>query len=351
MKYIPLLYLILVLGLTACVPIQPGVTPPAATTPTNATATVTVTVAPTSVVMPTVAPTATTGTTTQPGPALDDRSDPTALLASYIDAINRKAYPRAYGYWETPPNHQTLAQFTQGFADTASVDLLINPPAHQEGAAGSVYASVPTVLIATHTDHIPYIFSGCYVARRSNQSNGNAPEANPWLLYRGDLAAAPADANLLALLQHACPDAPPLQGAYNNLGTPVDLMASFVDALNRKEYRRAYAYWETPPNQQTFDQFAKGYADTTGVFLAVHLPTQNDVGAGQQYAGISAWLVATHTDGTKPNFVGCYVAHRPNPNISGAPKSGAWHLNRATVRAAPNGADPVELLTQVCATQ
>ena len=166
---------------------------------------------------------------------IDDRSDPTALLASYIDAIDRKAYPRYYGDRETPPNNQSLEQFTQGFTDTASVDLIINPPTHQEGAVGSVYASVPTVLVATHTDHIPYIFSGCYVARRSNQSNGNAPETDPWQLYRGDLAAASADANLITLLQKACPAAPPLQGAYNNLSTPVDLLASFVDALNRKE--------------------------------------------------------------------------------------------------------------------
>lgn len=285
----------------------------------------------------------------QPGPAFNDRSDPTTLLASYIDAINRKQYARAYGYWETPPNNQSLAQFTQGFADTAAVDLLINPPARLEGASGSVYASIPTVLVATHTDHIAYIFSGCYVARRSNQ--GNAPTNNPWLLYRGNLKAAAADTNLISLLQQGCPDAPPQQGAYNNLSTPVDLLASLVDALNRKEYRRAYSYWETPPNQQTFDQFAKGYADTTSVFLAVHLPTQNDAGAGQQYAGIPAWLVARHKDGAKPNFVGCYVAHRPNPNIPGAPKGREWHLSRATVRNLPNGADPVALLQQACSAQ
>ncbi|MFN8492382.1 MAG: hypothetical protein U0350_32575 [Caldilineaceae bacterium] len=322
---------IILLLLSACRPIQPDMTPPATATTPTITATVVSTVA-----LPTA----------QPSPTADEHSDPTTLLASYIDAINHKQYARAYGYWETPPNNQSLAQFTQGFADTAAVDLLINPPARLEGAAGSVYASVPTVLVATHTDHIVYIFSGCYVARRSNQ--GIAPENNPWLLYRGDLKAAAADTNLITLLQQGCSDAPPQQGAYNNLKTPVDLLASFVDALNRKEYRRAYNDWETPPNQQTFDQFAKGYADTTGVFLAVHLPTQNDAGAGQQYAGIPAWLVATHKDGAKPNFVGCYVAHRPNPNIPGAPKGGEWHLSRATVRSLPNGADPIGLLNQAC---
>ncbi|MCX6047264.1 MAG: META domain-containing protein [Chloroflexi bacterium] len=304
-------------------------------------------------ITPTVASTVTTLTATpptaQPGPAYADQTDPIALLASYIDAINRKEYQRAYAYWESPPNQQTFEQFVQGFADTAEVDLLINPPARQGGAAGSVYASIPTLLIATHTDHIAYTFSGCYIARRSNQ--GNAPQKNAWQLYRGDLKAAAADANLPALLMQACPDAQAMPDAYNNLSTPVDLLASFVDALNRKDYPRAFGYWETPPNNQTLAQFTQGYADTAAVFSAMHLPLQFDAGAGQQYAGMPVWLVATHSDGTKPNFVGCYVAHRPNPEIEGAPKNGDWHLRSATVSEAPESSDPLDLLKQSCTTQ
>lgn len=304
----------------------------------------------TSTVVSTVTALITTAlTATQPGPAYADQTDPVALLASYIDAINRKDYQRAYAYWESPPNQQTFEQFVQGFADTAEVDLIINPPARQGGAAGSVYASIPTLLVATHTDHIAYMFSGCYVARRSNQ--GDAPQKNAWQLYSGDLQAAVADEDVLALLMKACPDAQPLPDAYNNLSTPVDLLASFVDALNRKDYARAFGDWETPPNNQTLAQFTQGYADTSAVFAAVHLPLQFDAGAGQQYAGLSTWLVAAHADGTKPNFVGCYVAHRPNPEIEGAPKSGEWHLSRATVSKAPDSGDPVELLKQACATQ
>jgi hypothetical protein len=48
--------------------------------------------------------------------------------------------------------------------------------------------------------------------------------------------------------------------SYAERSTPVDLLASFYNAINRREYQRAYGYWETPPS--LYDQFVQGYADT-----------------------------------------------------------------------------------------
>jgi hypothetical protein len=121
-------------------------------------------------------------------PAYDNRSSPVELLASYYNAINRQEYGRAYGYWETPPT--SYDDFVQGYRDTASVQLIVEPPTRIEGAAGSLYASIPTVLIATHHNGSRDTFAGCYVARTSNidPSNGD------WRLYRATIRPAPADA-------------------------------------------------------------------------------------------------------------------------------------------------------------
>src|SRR5205809_8013387 len=52
---------------------------------------------------------------------LDDRSDAAAVLSSYVNALNRHEYLRAYGYWEPEAAASALGsfdQFAQGFADT-----------------------------------------------------------------------------------------------------------------------------------------------------------------------------------------------------------------------------------------
>jgi hypothetical protein len=291
------------------------------------------------------------GPTTQPGatPAApyEDRTDPVRMLASYYNAINRKEYQRAYGYWERP--QEPLDQFAQGYADTATVLLVVRPPTRTEGAAGSVYANIPTLLVATHIDGSKPTFSGCYVARRSNVPiNNGRPEDNPWSIYSAGIAAAPAGADDATLLNQACPasQGPQASAAYENRGDPVGLLASYYNAINRKDYQRAYGYWGTPPSPP--DQFAQGYADTAWVLLAVVPPTFIDAGAGNQFASIPTLLFATHTNGSKATFSGCYVMRRANPQIEGAPNDGAWRIERASI--APAGADAMALLAQACST-
>jgi hypothetical protein len=131
------------------------------------------------------------GAELQPAPAqpvYDNQSSAVDLLASYYDAVNRQDYPRAYGYWETPPSD--YAGFVQGYAETASVQLIVEPPTRMEGAAGSVYVSIPTVLIATHHDGSKHTFAGCYVARTSNI---DPPDGN-WRLYQATIRPAAAEA-------------------------------------------------------------------------------------------------------------------------------------------------------------
>jgi heat shock protein HslJ len=128
----------------------------------------------------------------------DDRTSPVSLLASYYDAINRQEYQRAYSYWETAPD--PFDEFASGFADTVSVQVIVEPPTRYGAGAGSLYANIPTVLIAQHTDGTQLTYAGCFVARTSNQL---APDA--WSLYSADVAQVADDAAIPTLLTQVCP--------------------------------------------------------------------------------------------------------------------------------------------------
>jgi len=125
-----------------------------------------------------------------------DRNDPLATLASYYDAINARDYRRAFGFWESPPS--SYEQFARGFGDTDRVRVLVQPSPRVEGAAGSVYADISTIVVATTRSGNERVFAGCYVMRRSNV------EDRGWHIYRGDLSQVPSSTSLSRILSHGC---------------------------------------------------------------------------------------------------------------------------------------------------
>ena len=352
--------------------IQPSLTTsaatsPAATTPaTTALATVTPqsTTAPTSPTaqavptQPTVAPTtqaapttqsstggATTTQPTQSEPAFEDRTSPQNLIKAFYNAIDRKEYQRAYGYWQftgtanTPANYD---QFAKGYADTASVAFTLGP-IQVGAAAGNLYASIPTVLVATHTNGSKQTFAGCYVAHRTNDGISPNPDDVLWRLNTGKLALATTDAKPdPASCNGVIGDGSGQPASFEDRTSPQNLIKSFYNAIDRKEYQRAYGYWQTTGTTNTpanYAQFAKGYADTLSVTYTLGTVVTN-AGAGNIYANIPTVLTATHTDGSKTTFAGCYVAHRVNDGISANPQDVLWRLTSGTLKAAPAGATP-----------
>lgn len=125
-----------------------------------------------------------------------EHNDPLATLASYYNAINARDYRGAYGFWDSPS--QSFEQFTRGFADTNRVRLLVEPSTRVEGAAGSVYADVRAIVIATMRNGSERVFAGCYVIRRSNV------EDRGWKIYRGDLSPVPSNTRLSRILSKGC---------------------------------------------------------------------------------------------------------------------------------------------------
>jgi heat shock protein HslJ len=126
----------------------------------------------------------------------DNSGDPLATLAAYYDAINARDYRRAFSYWDSPTT--SFERFARGFADTDRVRVLVEPPAHVEGAAGSSYADISTIVIATTKVGSERVFAGCYVMRRSNvQDRG-------WKIYRADISQVPSSYGVSRLLSQAC---------------------------------------------------------------------------------------------------------------------------------------------------
>ncbi|HWS99851.1 MAG TPA: META domain-containing protein [Pyrinomonadaceae bacterium] len=132
----------------------------------------------------------------------EDMNSPVALLASFYNAVNAKEYERAYRYWETPPGR--LEDFARGYAETASVQLIIEPPTLIEGAAGSLYSEVPAVIVARQRDGSERIFAGCYVTRKSNLRPSDIPKEEVWRIYRASISPVTADSAIPKLLAQAC---------------------------------------------------------------------------------------------------------------------------------------------------
>ena len=135
---------------------------------------------------------------------LDNRSDPTALIRSLYNAVNRKEYARAYSYFSNPtaPDVDT---FAKGYADTDHVDL-VTGPVFEEGAAGSTYYDLPVAIEAKRTDGSTAVFAGCYTMRLADPQI-QADDFKPLHIERAKLS--PSSKPLADALPKDCgPDTP-----------------------------------------------------------------------------------------------------------------------------------------------
>jgi hypothetical protein len=136
------------------------------------------------------------------------------------------------------------------------------------------------------------------------------------------------------------------------MGSGTQLLKSFYNAINRKEYERAYSYYEGAPNPDAslaapYPQWVQGYANTASVTLAVGKETVG-AGAGNIFASVPVVITATQKDGSKQVFSGCYILHRVNVGISQNPNDELWSIRSATIAPAPANANVDQLLARDC---
>lgn len=129
--------------------------------------------------------------------------------------------------------------------------------------------------------------------------------------------------------------------------TPAALMLSYFNAVNRREYLRAYAYYTDTTTVGTLDNFSKGYENTKNVAV-VFGPIFSGGAAGSIYYTVPMVLNAVTTAGVQQKFAACYVVRLPQPGNYGAPPITPMHLVRGTAKAAALTAADADLLANAC---
>ena len=136
----------------------------------------------------------------------------------------------------------------------------------------------------------------------------------------------------------------------DDLSDPVEELRSYFNAINRREYVRAYTYWESgaaASQLPSYDQFAQGYQDTATVQLTTG-QVASDAGAGQVYYSVPVTLAVKTTAGAAQTFVGCYKLHQAQPVNFGAPPFKPLGIISASVKQVANGSDTASLMSQAC---
>ncbi len=277
-------------------------------------------------------------------PYWDDRSGPEQLIQSYFNAINRKEYARAYSYWEAAAAAQSLPayeDFRAGFAETASVMVWVGWMSQGAGA-GQLYYEVPVALQAETTSGETQAFAGCYTLHLSQPAIQGMPPFRPLAIQAASVQELPTGSGPIAWLATACgeaggegqsiapgivvPEEPSVDASryIDDRSTPVSVLRSYYNAINRHEYVRAYSYWRPQAAQQhlpPYPQFEQGYAETQSVELQTGT-VRTDVGAGQINSAVPIALEAQTTSGATQWFAGCYRLHLSQPAVQEPPFEG-----------------------------
>lgn len=100
--------------------------------------------------------------------------------------------------------------------------------------------------------------------------------------------------------------------------TPQALIESYYNAINRKEYTRAYSYYSDEGRETYFDIFTKGYEHTKSVTIKLG-HTEPDPGAGQIYWSLPLAIQSETDDGETQVYTGCYTIRMTNPAMQEVP--------------------------------
>lgn len=297
----------------------------------------------------TVLPAAAQTATPVPIP-LTDQTDPASLIGSYYNAITLRDYTRAYSYWEAAPANQTEAQFAAGFADTLSVQVLVQLPIFEDAGAGNVHASVPTFLIANRTDGTQVYYAGCFTTHKTNVPVGNAAEPDPnWYLQKGALKQQTAlDLNVLAT---AC--SPPItlwdSLLQPSLLTPIYAVESYFMAIAKGDM--------TPVSETGVDNAGNGFAQNfasqltgaQGLYVYVNPQVLTEGAAGSIYATIPVLVTFTAADLTPYHLSICFVARKSNVPIGDATAPDPdWHITTSSGLNHPDLPTAVTTVGQGC---
>lgn len=350
--------------LAACAPAATST--PVANAPTAAPS-LTKPTAPSTDVAPTVAPAA---TDTMPAPAptadlptfLDDRSTPGQVILSFFNAIERREYARAYYYWnDSEQNAGPFEQFSK-LLEGVKIKEIILQPISSSGAAGSIYNTIPGTL-SGELNGKEAVWAFCYVTRLPQPGNYGEPPIHPRTIDRGRIIPIDGSTDLQSALTLACADyetggetetaqTPSLdisKGNFvDNRSGAIEIVSSYLNAINLKQYVRAYSYFAAPEDfPGNFDAFQAGYAQTETV-TAEFGEMKAGAAAGNRYYSLPAHLTAILKNGTVQHFTGCYVIHQSAPELFASPPFVPMGIQLGRFFEAAPSADFASLLRSAC---
>jgi hypothetical protein len=126
--------------------------------------------------------------------------------------------------------------------------------------------------------------------------------------------------------------------------SPVSLVQSFYNAVNRKEYARAWSYYGDEKPATDLDAFAKGFENTAKVDVLIgNVASEGAAGSTFYYLPVS--IAASDASGNQSVFAGCYTARLANPAIQGTPFV-PLHLDKGSLK--PSDASQEDALPQNC---
>jgi hypothetical protein len=297
------------------------------------------------------------------GAYIDDRSTPWEVVVSLFNAISRKEYLRAYNYWSNPSD--TLGAFeayAAGYADTDRVDLTFGQIASDAGA-GQVYTSVPVILKATATNGVRTNYAACYVVHYAQASFFGAPPFRPMSISRAKAVVSALNADDASLLSTACDGMPtggfPVEITANDLridksnyldnrSGAVETISSLLNALNLKQYVRAYYYFQNPAAYPgAFAGYEAGYSDTETI-TATFGSVQQEGAAGSSYYKLPLAMVVLTTTRAIQTFVGCYTLRLGQPSVQGTPPFEPMGIIAGTFTQVANVTNVNALLPAAC---
>jgi hypothetical protein len=227
-----------------------------------------------------------------------------------------------------------------------------------------VYYTVPVILKAISTTNTHTNYSACYVVHETNPDVYGAPPISPMSIAQGSAQVSNLNASDASVLASACSGYPvggnpPFSAFANGLNIdksnfvdnrsgPIETVSSFLNALNLKQYVRAYSYFQAPASfPGSYDPFAAGYSDT-GVITVTFGTVQSEGAAGSLYYKVPLATIVLTTTNTTQTFVGCYTLRLSQPTVQGVPPFQPMGIVSGKFNQVTNGSDINALLPSAC---
>lgn len=109
--------------------------------------------------------------------ALKSPAAAVAVVNDYAVLAEKGKYPEAAKHWA---NATAAAQFATSLEDYPKVELTVGKPGDEEGAAGSIFITVPLTLDLTLRSGSPYQMVCTANLRRVNDVPGSTAEQRRW---------------------------------------------------------------------------------------------------------------------------------------------------------------------------